>query len=597
MSTVLLTFANSEKGSPDYLESLSIESTEVDKILTPHQASNTLKIIREERATKDIIINKIGFFQDDIIVFLYSGHANSDKIFLEDGATNAVGLAGLLGNCPNLKLVILNGCSTWGQVQNLLDNGVPIVIATNRPIGDKKATLFCTTFFTDLSVHAKTIREAFDTAIQAAQLASFWVDFDVFTRGIQRKGNHDAPNWGIYCNENNENLLNTWRLPSRKTAASLANKKIDFALEKICKDYISKDISNKVDAALETLPYIISELLRSLKSGKAPNDVSSNVFYDTPSFARFERLLYTYRSIINLLVFVKLADLWNHKTHKTELYFDADFSEVLDVALLKDSGSNSNYILLTQLLDYYEKADLDCYVSESKALYAKLKADKNLSESVQYLEDKISEADKVKKDSANLDIITTVCNETEGHLSIVLYYFGFFVKYELLSVKDIELKKLRHQKNAQFFPRIAKLRLKMADSSEGEFKQDESAQIIDSSSVILFTNNSWKNAVFLNLSPFLIDKNALSDPKSTKAEVYYLASVAQNNESYDFRQVSRPDNYWNVRLKPIKKKNDAFGGFFDDEDEETHKETDCYALLRGQFDVLRAILLSNTEKK
>ena len=138
MPTVLLTFANSEKGSHGYLENLSIESTEVDKILTPYQASGAFKVIREERATKEVIINKIGFFQNDIIVFSYSGHAGSDKVFLEDGEANALGLSGLLGDCPNLKLVILNGCSTKGQVKTLLDNRVPIVIATNRPIDDKK---------------------------------------------------------------------------------------------------------------------------------------------------------------------------------------------------------------------------------------------------------------------------------------------------------------------------------------------------------------------------------------------------------------------------------------------------------------------------
>ena len=596
MPTVLLTFANSEKGSHGYLENLSIESTEVDNILTPYQALGAFKVIREERATKEVIINKISHFQNDIIVFLYSGHAGSDKVFLEDGEANALGLSGLLGDCPNLKLVILNGCSTKGQVKNLLDNRVPIVIATDRPIDDKKATLFCITFFTAMSVHNKTIREAFETAIQAAQLDST-INFDVLSRGIGRIDKSDEPNWGLYCNAENESLLTTWRLPAKKVEITESNKWINKALEKICEDYIDKDATDKADKALEKLPYIISELLRSLKSGKTPDDVSNNIFYNTPSFARFERLLYTYRSMINLLVFVKLADLWNQKTLKPELVFDDTFAKVINAALLNDSGNGSNYNLLMQLLDYYyEKSKLDCYVSESKELFNNLKNNKPLIESIEFLEAKINNTEGVKRDSANIEKIAEVCSETERHLARVLFNFGFFAKYELLSIKDIELKKLRHQKIAQYFPRVAKLRLKIADKSEEDYKQDESAQMIDSSSVILYKNNSWKDANFLNLSPFLIDKNALSDPKSTKAEVYYLASVAANNELYDFRQVARPSNYWNVR--PCKKKkddDDDFDDFLDDE-EDNPKENDCYPILKSQFDVLKTTLFGNMPK-
>ena len=594
MPTVLLTFANSEKGSHGYLESLSIESTEVDNILTPYQASGAFKVIREERATKEVIINKIGFYQNDIIVFLYSGHAGSDKVFLQDGEANAVGLSGLLGNCPNLKLVILNGCSTKGQVKNLLDNRVPIVIATDRPIDDKKATLFCITFFTAMSVHAKTIRESFDIAIQAAQLDST-IKFDIFSRGIGRIDKSDEPNWGLYCNAENESLLTTWRLPAKKIEITESNKWINKALEKICEDYLDKDTTDKADKALEKLPYIISELLRSLKSGKTPDDVSNNIFYNTPSFARFERLLYTYRSIINLLVFVKLADLWNQKTLKPELIFDATFAKVINAALLNDNGNGSNYHLLMQLLDYYyEKSKLECYVSESKELFINLKNNKPLVESIDFLEAKIKNTEGIKRDSANVDRIGEVCSETERHLARVLFNFGFFAKYELLSIKDIELKKLRHQKIAQYFPRVAKLRLKIADKSEEDYKQDESAQIIDSSSVILYKNNSWKEANFLNLSPFLIDKNALSDPKSTKAEVYYLASIAADNELYDFRQVARPSNYWNVRPCKIKQGDDDFDDFLDEED--NLKENDCYPILKSQFDVLKTTLFGNMPK-
>ena len=53
-------------------------------------------------------------FRDRLGLFLYSGHAGRDVLLTEDGASRSGGIAHLLGQCKNLKVVILNGCSTAG---------------------------------------------------------------------------------------------------------------------------------------------------------------------------------------------------------------------------------------------------------------------------------------------------------------------------------------------------------------------------------------------------------------------------------------------------------------------------------------------------
>lgn len=59
---------------------------------------------------------------------------------MADAVANANGLARLLGQRPNLQLVFLNGCSTEGQVAELLAQGVKVVIATDAPVNDRKAS-------------------------------------------------------------------------------------------------------------------------------------------------------------------------------------------------------------------------------------------------------------------------------------------------------------------------------------------------------------------------------------------------------------------------------------------------------------------------
>jgi WD40 repeat protein len=80
-------------------------------------------------------------------------------------------LAVLLGRRVNLKLVFLNGCSTRPQVQSLLDAGVPVVIATARPIKDKLARQFAVAFYEALTAGGeaapaggRSLRAAFEAA-------------------------------------------------------------------------------------------------------------------------------------------------------------------------------------------------------------------------------------------------------------------------------------------------------------------------------------------------------------------------------------------------------------------------------------------------
>jgi CHAT domain-containing protein len=101
-------------------------------------------------------------------IFHYGGHANGSALQLEQGAGNAqvassTGLAQLLGQQTELKLVFLNGCATQGQVELLLKSGVKAVIATSVPINDMMAVEFAEQFYQSLTNQA-SIAHSFTTA-------------------------------------------------------------------------------------------------------------------------------------------------------------------------------------------------------------------------------------------------------------------------------------------------------------------------------------------------------------------------------------------------------------------------------------------------
>ena len=64
-------------------------------------------------------MNILPSYREQISIFHFSGHTGRDSIILEDEALNTQGLAKLLSQCPNLKLVVLNGSSTFSLLCNL----------------------------------------------------------------------------------------------------------------------------------------------------------------------------------------------------------------------------------------------------------------------------------------------------------------------------------------------------------------------------------------------------------------------------------------------------------------------------------------------
>ena len=159
MNLIFSTFSNSQTAP---LDTLQAEDAGVYQSLSERQAQGHIVIHRDALATMGSIRDYLILYRDKIVVFQYSGHAGRDRLILDDKEAFSEGIALLLARCPHLKLVVLNGCSTAGQVDLLLAHGIPMVIATSAPVNDRTATDFSIRFFKSLASNNETVQQKRD---------------------------------------------------------------------------------------------------------------------------------------------------------------------------------------------------------------------------------------------------------------------------------------------------------------------------------------------------------------------------------------------------------------------------------------------------
>jgi len=254
MKSILICFANDKRESLTYLKE---EREAISKVLDDGNSKSHYIVKQIPQATTDIVIDALGVYRESLNVFLYSGHAGCASLDLEDGKANAEGVASLLALCPKLNLVVLNGCSTIGQVSPLLQlPSRPAVIATSSPICDSTASKFSQYLFKALVKDKMSLGKAFDYAI-----ASLKVKYDVsiintiktreFRELMSGNANIDEGVWGLFMPENRKELAE-WKLLDQNSKVKLEKKALSNKTGSIIvnnsRAHIGKIISiNKLD--------------------------------------------------------------------------------------------------------------------------------------------------------------------------------------------------------------------------------------------------------------------------------------------------------------------------------------------------------------
>lgn len=216
---VFFAFANDRAQGGRYLRNLPDEQRHVREAMEAAVEAGLCEIVERANATVDEVLDVFQDpeYRDRVAVFHFGGHAGDAELLLESAGGEATvahagGLARFLGEQRGLELVFLNGCSSKGQVQGLLDAGVPAVVATSQAIDDGVATEFSSRFYKALA-SGTPVRTAYAEAQGAVQVRRGDLARGAYRSFVPEVVAEDRWPWDLYVAPGAEERLARWSLP------------------------------------------------------------------------------------------------------------------------------------------------------------------------------------------------------------------------------------------------------------------------------------------------------------------------------------------------------------------------------------------------
>lgn len=539
MSTpvLFLAFANDADA---HLDLLKAESKGVFSALRDLDRQDFVKVHREESADVDELFEALDSFKDQVAVFHYGGHADGMTLRMEGGAAHAGGIAGLLGEQKNLKLVFLNGCATRPQVEKLLAAGVKAVIATSVPIRDDKASEFAARFYQALA-NRRTIAQAFGLA--QAFLQTKYGDVKEFgvvkLRGVdmgEAAPAGDTIPWGLYIKEQYQDEVLNWKLPYYRTvglpqdliqyigSSFTANRYVMLVLDEMARynpdiyaqmmevrggESVKRDSREYPELIVRNLPWPLGSQIRLLRQ------------QDSAGVERLENLVSAYVRTSQLLYYILLSNLWEQSRLK-RIKLPQPFSAGLPM----DAAAFAKFDFLAKAVELYRifrDQGVAPYVAEYERVAEAWDDPAGpLQKAHAYLEQLRTEL----ATSPPASDLEQRCLTAEQALSVVLRSAAFLASYRMLTVRNISVQATRFEAVAYDLDLGP---LNAADSSALGLYQDvarrRKARLSNSQSIVLARDED-KLDDCLNLSPFIIDKNTfVSVSKGEGTETARLAHI------------------------------------------------------------------------
>ncbi|MEL7534372.1 MAG: CHAT domain-containing protein [Bacteroidota bacterium] len=549
---IFLSFANDKD---DYLQNLQLEEDAIYGSLQASHDSGFIEIYNRGRATIDDIFAQFTRYRDRVVIFHYGGHANGSTLRLEDSDANSSGLAQLLGQQQNLKLVFLNGCSTQGQVKALLDHGVKAVIATSVPIEDNKAVAFATQFYKSMADKA-TIEKAFEESVSRLVaeniVASDSIKIHRNLFPIEAEETNEMP-WGLYVKD--ESAL-SWKLPAvdksvfsdpwvgTKIESQDVNKHIVLPIFEAMASYneafaeqlnfyrISQSAAmidmlfrQMMDLIIKHFPWPIGIKLRTL--------FSSDDAMIRKSPKRLQAIVSTYIRLSRFLCYCLFSQLWdeldplNDKPEfKINAGYNADFEDFFNLS--PDSRKTYDYLrMMGRLTRIFQEVGITPFMEQFSTIHESVEAQDEFYKAYIYLEDV---RNRIFKGEIIDSEIGDICDKAEFSLGTLLKKCAFLVTYQLISVKDIGVSNQRRQK-PRFKHQMGVLAGVAIEVMEGTPK--DYLEFTDSHSVLLVKGIDEMGSN-LNLTPFIIDENAF---KSINVPKIYMYAFNLDSDAFFYTHV------------------------------------------------------------
>lgn len=554
---LLLTFSNDQD---HYLPMIVAEQKAIKQALLDQVDKNYLEVRDVQHASTEEIFYLVNRYHQRLYIFHYGGHADQKSLQLEQEVgvvqtANARGIAGLLGTQQQLKLVFLNGCATAGQVKILLDQGVPAVIATRVAINDREAQRFSAQFYQALA-GGSTLGEAFRKAKAFIETSreDLIVEENPLDRGIvlEKLPPDEAIPWGLYFKPGQRAVLD-WKLPTEsplevnfghdqwknRWESPVNDLLVNESLKAIRESEIVKELARKIhqerragnsgrtptdaekkDALVRAYPAPISVHLRALFSKRL------SAKYDE---ARLSQLLVTYQKILEFLTSILLSDIWDQSL-KTKEGLDLSTQERLQLEAFFDLNSFTapafdHFLLIDALLQLGGRNKLPFYVKELQQYPDGWAASGPLEAVHAHFQN--------MRLALESDIPSRLIEEygmaSEQRLTELLEALHFLVYYKMAVVKNIEVKQLKNMPPTAYRHIIVELDNNYQDMGEKD-RQQELDRPTDMESILLYRESLGKS---LNLSPFMLDENALIREYNSK--MYSFA--CRNTEGLHFEWI------------------------------------------------------------
>lgn len=574
-SVVFTAFAN-PRGD---LHNLTQEQNGIQDVLHDLERQGKVKkhLIRTD-TDLDAYFDFLRSWKNEVSIFHYGGHANSEGLTLQNAHTFFEPLAKELveRNPDSLVLVFLNGCSTRQHVDTLFALGVKAVIATSVSIADDLATRFAVRFYENLAKQ-DALETAYTSAANYAKGSRNDTQlrhFGTVLRGLALRSAADesASNfpWALYvqdeavlrhCFFDDQARLTS---PPPNPATFHFNERLSKALIEQMRQY-NPVIQNFWERA-NSIPHWESQELISAKAkeiiaysavGVIGIQLSKLMAIGQEAYADSKPKEYVQKCLdisshsLDLLNFALISSLWDaQKQGKFPLGLACQLALEKRLKAATKPSLPEQLQLLQTLVDTFSSAlpAAAWPLPELADQLENLATGSPLDQSIQTLQ-------ALDERGNDRSFTLADCSVAEEQLIVFFQHFAFLAAYHMASIKNIGYRQIRNDE-PRYIHRYHALGLDSKTNLDAE-KINYTVDTAYSDAVLLYRGEDYRTGI--SLFPFVLDYHALTFEQGSKVcffqtkdiigeELYYVFLEDNKRQKIEYKGLLRQDSNYNELL-------------------------------------------------
>jgi len=266
----------------------------------------------------------------------------------------------------------------------------------------------------------------------------------------------------------------------------------------------------------------------------------NNPTYSKASLMRLHQLIQTYQISMDFISFVLLAQVWENRltvaqVNATQQGWQSELRTFLDSSI-EERKQTDYYSIIRLLREALAQNLVTPFIKEIDLLRQEFMENETVKNACFFLETLRRQLDQTATGE-----ISEVCVRAEESLAIIFSKIGFLGNYLLATVRNIDVMKYRHTKDAIFNHLVVKWHGTLGIYDKEYRKQPD---FMDNRSVVLLELNGQAKEgekEFLNLSPFILDENTFERvPDTSLSKLYFLAGRNPSTGQLFYKYVNDP---------------------------------------------------------